>query len=76
MSAKPAWQDTLSYTLVADPHVTGMHGFEVLGDNAVDEGVIIFESGLAYTSERDATQAAEDCCYLAWSYRCWHEPAT
>ena len=73
MSAKPAWQETLTYDITEDPHITGKYGYEVVGDNNIEEGIVIYESGLVHSTHEDAVQAAENLTHFAWMYRAWHE---
>ena len=51
--------------VVKDPHVSGKYGF-VLHD---EEGGTVLRSGLVYSSEADAAQAADDAITAALYWR-------
>lgn len=70
VKANPAWDAEIETTIVRDPHVSKHYGFEL----EAPEANFSFESGLVYTSQADAEQAAEDALSAARSYQaaCLH----
>lgn len=57
---------SLRYSLYSDPYVSGKHGFEIRHYGPGDvKGVLLFDSGLEYSSRADAEQAAMDACLAA-----------
>ncbi len=47
-----------------DKHVSGKYGFTLTDE----EGIEVFDSGFVYSSQPDATQAADDAILVAMSW--------
>ena len=66
---KANWEKSLSVTVHSDDYVSGRHGFELFDAEEDPGDMMIFESGMVYSTRHDAEQAGDDAAHAAWKWR-------